>query len=54
MTNDMTEEYYEKHEMERDLGAEVEPYTAEEIDQMYEGLKALKEVVGVPDSKTKG
>ena len=27
----MPEEYYEKHDMERDLGTDVEPYTEEEL-----------------------
>ena len=40
----MTEEYLEQ--MGWDLGLEIEPYTPEEIDEMYEALKALKEVVG--------
>ena len=35
----MTEEYYEKKDMERDLGTEVEPYTPEEIDEMYAEMK---------------
>lgn len=30
-----TEEYYEKKEMERDLGSDVEPYTEEELIQLY-------------------
>ena len=44
----MTEEYFEKNrlEMEKDLGITIEPFTNEEIDNMYEALKALKEVVG--------
>lgn len=46
----MTEEYFEKNriEMEQDLGITIEPFTNEEIDFMYEGLKALKEVVRDP------
>jgi len=48
----LTEEYWEQHEMDKDRGDQaVEPYTAEEIDQMYEGLKALKEVVSGTDSQ---
>jgi len=27
----VTEEYYEKHQMEEDLGTDVEPYTEEEL-----------------------
>lgn len=51
----MTEEYFEKHrieksriEIEKDLGVAIEPFTDEEIDTMYEALKALKEVVRDP------
>lgn len=46
----MTEEYFEKNriEMEKDLGITIEPFTNEEIDFMYEALKALKEVVSDP------
>ena len=35
----MPEEYYEKKDMERDLGTTVEPYTSKEIDEMYEAMK---------------
>jgi len=40
----MAEEYYEKKDMERDLGVEVEVYTPEEIDAMYEQMKAEEAV----------
>ncbi len=32
----------EQEEMALDLGEEVEPYTPEEIDEMYENLKKLR------------
>lgn len=32
----------EQEEMEQDLGTEPEPYTPEEIDEMYENLKKLR------------
>jgi hypothetical protein len=32
----MPEEYYEKHDMERDLGTDVEPYTEETLEELYE------------------
>jgi hypothetical protein len=35
MEGAMTEEYYEKHDMERDLGSDVEPYTEEELEKLY-------------------
>lgn len=47
----MTEEYFEQEEMERDLGIVVEPYTGEEIDQMYETLKPLKKAVYNPETR---
>lgn len=31
----MTEEYYEKHDMERDLGSNVESYTEETLEELY-------------------
>lgn len=30
----MIEEYYEKHQMETDLGTDVEPYTEEELEDL--------------------
>jgi hypothetical protein len=30
----MTEEFFEKHDMERDLGTDVEPYTEKELEEL--------------------
>lgn len=35
----MTEEYYEKHQMEEDLGIEVEPPTEDELVEMNRNRK---------------
>lgn len=40
----MTEEFLEQRNIERDLGKEVEPYTSEEIDEMYENLLRFREL----------
>lgn len=45
----MTEEYYEKHGMEIDLGDEVEPYTEEDLLEMERNL-FLDAIVEVMES----